>query len=210
MKKLLTLITLLIVAVVADAVTIDGVRYTLMGNNTIKCKAADKKALVDLVIPSKIEIEGLPYLVVEIEQEGFKGCKNLRSVTLPNTLKTIGEQAFWDCPALESVVLPDECDVKISKGSFGYDRYGVFHNCKALKRMRGTTRMYPDYFVLTALYDCNEVPAFSTIRSLDEAQRRAATVNTSFSDFAASRVKKPSKTGSAVRCMRLSLSGKLA
>ena len=182
---------LLIAAVSAQAVTIDGVRYTLMGNNTIKCKAADKKDLVDLVIPAKIEIEGLPYLVVEIEPEGFKGCKNLRSVTLPNTLKLIGEQAFWNCPALESVVFPDECDVKISKGSYGFDRYGIFHNCKALKRMRGTTRMYPDYFMLTALYDCDEVPAFTTIRSLDEAQRRAATVNKNFSDFAASRVKKP-------------------
>ena len=191
MKKLLTLFMLLIAAVSAQAVTIDGVRYTLMGNNTIKCKAADKKALVDLVIPEKIEIEGLPYLVVEIEQEGFKGCKHLRSVTLPNSLKTIGEQAFWDCPSLESVVMPDDCDVKISKGSYGFDRYGVFHNCKALKRMRGTTRMYPDYFMLNALYDCEEVPVFSTIRSLDEAQRRAATVNTAFSDFAASRVKKP-------------------
>ena len=72
MKKTLFLSLLFLVVAVAanaaNAVTIDGVRYTLMGNNTIKCKAADKKALIDLVIPEKIEIDGLPYLVVEIEQ----------------------------------------------------------------------------------------------------------------------------------------------
>ena len=194
MKKLLTLILFTLSTVAAFAgkdVVIDGVRFSLMGNNTIKCSAADKKGLVDVVIPAKIEIEGLPYLVVEIDKEGFKGCKNLRSVVVPNTLKTIRECAFWNCPALESVVLPDECEVEISKGSYGYDRFGVFHECKALKRMRGTTKMYPDYFTLTALYDCKEVPAYDIIRSLDDAKRRAATVNTNFADFATARVKKP-------------------
>ena len=117
MKKLLTLILFTLSTVAAFAgkdVVIDGVRFSLMGNNTIKCSAADKKGLVDVVIPAKIEIEGLPYLVVEIDKEGFKGCKNLRSVVVPNTLKTIRECAFWNCPALESVVLPDECEVEIS------------------------------------------------------------------------------------------------
>ena len=81
MKKLFAITFLLLVAVAAHAakeVTVDGIRYTILGNNTARCAAADKNKLVDVVIPSKITVDGLPYAVTEVEKEGFKGCKNLR------------------------------------------------------------------------------------------------------------------------------------
>lgn len=193
MKKILssTIALLVCLTVAAKDVTIESVRYTILGNNTVRCAAANKNKIVDLVIPAKITVDGLPYAVTEVEKEGFKGCKNLRSVVLPNSINTIGEAAFWNCKALESAVMPDDCQADISKGSYGYDRYGIFHGCKALKRLRGTTRMYPDYFLLNALFDCPDVPVYATIHSLDDSQRRSATVNARFLDFAVANIKKP-------------------
>lgn len=193
MKKLLSLAFAVIVCLAASAkdVTIDGIRYTILNNNTTRCTAANKNKLVDVVIPDRITVGGLPYAVTEIEKEGFKGCKHLRSIVLPNSIKLIGEGAFWNCKVLESAVMPDECQADIAEGSYGYDRYGIFHGCKALKRLRGTTKMYPDYLLLNALFDCKEVPVYATILNLDDSQRRNAAVNANFADYAAARVKKP-------------------
>ena len=90
----------------------------------------------------------LPISVEEIEDSAFKNCSNLRSVSLPMILKTIGSDAFkgtglktinipksvfWmgdgivsDCQLLDSVNLSDNI-VKIP------DR--MFENCMNLKKV---------------------------------------------------------------------------
>lgn len=47
----------------------------------------------------------VPYGVREINDDAFNSCKNIRSVSLPDTVKRIGSGAFYDCVKLESINL---------------------------------------------------------------------------------------------------------
>ena len=40
----------------------------------------------------------------------FAGCKELSSVSLPNSLKNIGQSAFWGCTALTEITIPENVD----------------------------------------------------------------------------------------------------
>lgn len=99
-------------------VVIDGVEYERFGVSGVKCRAKEKNNLVNVIIPTSIKIGDRNYLVTEIEREGFKGCKNLKSIEIPASVNNIGMKAFWDCTQLESVVMPDECKVKVYGGSW--------------------------------------------------------------------------------------------
>lgn len=58
---------------------------------------------VELVIPEKA---GDIY-VTEIAKEVFNGCKAIKTVTLPVTIKKIGSKAFMNCTKLEGVYITD-------------------------------------------------------------------------------------------------------
>ncbi|MBQ4051792.1 MAG: leucine-rich repeat domain-containing protein [Oscillospiraceae bacterium] len=45
--------------------------------------------------------------VRKIDAEAFMGCKNLKKVGLPPSLRSIGAAAFKDCSALEKIVIPE-------------------------------------------------------------------------------------------------------
>ena len=47
------------------------------------------------------------YRVIAIGDNAFKGCANLASLTLPNTVTTIGENSFWNCTSLASLTIPE-------------------------------------------------------------------------------------------------------
>ena len=60
-------------------------------------------------LPSKItipnEYKGLP--VTEIERSGFSHCYSLTSITIPNSVTSIGSDAFYDCSSLTSITIPN-------------------------------------------------------------------------------------------------------
>ncbi len=51
-----------------------------------------------------------------------KGCTSLASVTIPDSVTTIGNNAFRECTSLTSVTIPDS----LTMG------YGVFYGCTNL------------------------------------------------------------------------------
>ena len=107
MKKLFVFLFSLILSVVfstsalAYDVKIDGICYNL--------NSEDKTAVVtdggylgekysgEVVIPSSITVEGLEYLVKSIGNQAFSGCTGLTSVTIPNSVTSIGYYAFSRC-----------------------------------------------------------------------------------------------------------------
>lgn len=97
----------------AAEVVVDNIKYTLQRDNTLKCAAANKNALVDVIIPEIVRLNGIDYYVGKVENDGFRKCKNLKSIELPNTVKIIGLNAFNDCRNLETVVMPDEAEALI-------------------------------------------------------------------------------------------------
>ena len=62
--------------------------------------------------------------VTKIHSEAFKGCKNIVSMTLPNTVETIGESAFSDCLGLHTIQLSESLKDLGTK---------AFYFCKSLR-----------------------------------------------------------------------------
>lgn len=77
------------------------------------------KSVTDIEIPHVID--NLP--VVEIKDKMFLRCSSLTSVTIPNSITTIGNSAFYGCSNLTSVTLSDRVT---AIGNF------TFANCSSL------------------------------------------------------------------------------
>ena len=122
MRKLLTFIVVLTFSLSAfsDPVQIGELRYILHENektaevtyhsldfkNQIK-RYNDGWDITHATVPGWVYYNGEPYRVTRIGDYAFKGCKKLRSVSLPNTLTAIGLRAFSHCDVLDSVDIPD-------------------------------------------------------------------------------------------------------
>lgn len=57
----------------------------------------DYSGLYFVTIPEKIAVEGVNYAVTSVGDKAFYNLSNLTSVTLPNSVKTIGESSFHLC-----------------------------------------------------------------------------------------------------------------
>jgi hypothetical protein len=57
-----------------------------------------------LELPAAVEHEGLRYEITALEDSAFADCRELRRISLPPTLVTIGRDAFNGCSALDTVV----------------------------------------------------------------------------------------------------------
>ena len=107
MRKLFVLVVFSVVSLVANAtngVEIDGIYYNLI----TKAKQAEvtknpNKYSGAITIPEKISYEGLEYDVIKICDEAFHSCSGIISVSIPNSVTSIGESSFYDCQNLTTV-----------------------------------------------------------------------------------------------------------
>ena len=76
---------------------------------------ADKN-ITEVIIPR--EINNIP--IVNIKKKAFLGCKQLRSISLPETVKNVGEWAFAFCDYLSEVKLASNRAV-FGQGAFKND-----------------------------------------------------------------------------------------
>lgn len=83
------------------------------------------KNLDSITIPEKIHINGGLHTVVSINDFAFKDCKNLKSITIPNTIKTISEGAFSGS-GLTKIKLPNSISQIHPK---------TFKDCKDLRHI---------------------------------------------------------------------------
>lgn len=90
----------------------------LIYDNGKKCYGwiGDKKACVNIVIPDGVE---------EISSEAFSYNYYIRTLRIPESVKTIEREAFSNCDSLEVIIENDVDDVHLG--------YGVYKNCKSLK-----------------------------------------------------------------------------
>ena len=102
MKKNLLLALLLSVASTAFAVEeeIGGLWYELISKGKIAKVIFSKNDIEysgNIVIPKTVEYKGATYNVTSIGYAAFWQCSGLTSVTIPNSVTSIGSSAFSGC-----------------------------------------------------------------------------------------------------------------
>ena len=151
-------------------------KYSLRSDTkeaTILADESNKSLTGSLTIPSAVTYKSNDYEIIAIEDEAFKdavnltgvdlsgatnltsigkgifeGCKNLASVTLPNTLTEISDNMFYKCAALTGLTIPTSV-TKIGEKAFSESGIveitlpasitdmgkSVFQACKSLKKV---------------------------------------------------------------------------
>ena len=95
----LSLAVLLSLPVLAVEVEIDGINYELNADakQAIVIAKSSGKYSGEVVIPESVEYYGTAYSVESIGYRAFYNCSGLTSVTIPNSVTSIGDDAFWNC-----------------------------------------------------------------------------------------------------------------
>ena len=129
----------------------EGLAFTSNGDGTCYVSGIGTCTDTDIVIPSTAPNGDR----VTSIGSAFYGCNTLVSVTIPNSITSIGRQAFYGCTALTSVTIPD------SVTSIGY---GAFAYCSSL-----TSVTIPDSVTSigsSAFYGCSSLTSVTIPNSV--------------------------------------------
>ena len=130
----------------AEEFKIGKLTFEIEPPTTVKLICADAD-ITNVFLSETIEYEGYCYTITSIGEWAFKGCKSLKSVTIPNSVTTIEWRAFEGCTSLKSVTIPN------SVTSIG-DK--AFYRCRSLTSVtipKGVTSIECGAFEGTALYE---------------------------------------------------------
>ena len=111
-NKFMVLVAALVVSVCSSAQEVNGITYqfdkdkkeAMVVAKYIQGQAVPYKGAVN--IPESVTYGGVTYKVTSISNSTFRGNSELTSVTIPNTVVSIGLQAFIDCSGLTSLTIP--------------------------------------------------------------------------------------------------------
>jgi hypothetical protein len=91
MKKHLLIIVLMLLPMVANAVEVNGINYQLYNGATPTAAVIKKDPNYsgDVVIPKSFVYNGTTYTVTDIDNSAFRNCKELTSISIPETVNEI-------------------------------------------------------------------------------------------------------------------------
>ena len=99
LKTFATMAAMLLCCVIVNAQTlVDGIYYSLNSSSaTATVTYGSTKYSGDIVIPETITYGENVYTVTVIGSNAFYNCYNLKSITIPKTVTSIGSSAFSGC-----------------------------------------------------------------------------------------------------------------
>ncbi len=122
--------------------------FTVTGNDTVKVTKFDNKT-TDVVIPEKVNHDGVEYTVVDIDDSVFKDNQKIKSVNIPGTVAFINNYVFANCSSLESVTL-NEGTINIGTSAFEKTALTVIEFPKSMNKI--------------GEYSFNGIPTLKTIK----------------------------------------------
>lgn len=107
--------------------TVDKVNFAIISSENKTVEVVTGTYSGDVIIPLRVEFEGIKYDVVSIGNYAFNNCTELKSVAIPKNVAYIGDYAFNNCTALTQI-----CDFAVFPQTLGnYCFNGVDKNaCK--------------------------------------------------------------------------------
>lgn len=85
---------------------VDGITYLLDNETKTAVVSQGATSLVDVVIPEKVKYDGAEYTVTEIGTSAFGARSSVTTISLPESVTTIGEGAFKNVRKLQSIAMP--------------------------------------------------------------------------------------------------------
>ena len=112
-------------SVISQDFSINGVNYTITSeSNSTVAISSNSCYEGDLVLSEKVTNDGKDYTLTAINAFAFgnynNGCTSLSSITLPNTVESIGQLAFYKCSNLTRVDLGNSIN-SIGDNAFSYN-----------------------------------------------------------------------------------------
>lgn len=104
-------------AAVGDSFTVDNVTYSVTADNEVAVSGA-AASVTSLVVNASVSYNDVTYTVSAVADHAFKYSK-ITSLTLPNTVKSIGYQSFYNLPNLTELNLGNGLKT-IGDFAFGY------------------------------------------------------------------------------------------
>ncbi len=120
MKKISLLIFLALACITVkgqEIATIDKIKYYLE-NGEATIMAQDKSLSGDIIIPENLSYNNAEYKVTSVDASAFTSTK-ITSITLPNSITSLGEKCFEGCRNLTSITLPNSI-TSLGDGCFSY------------------------------------------------------------------------------------------
>ena len=94
--------------------------YKVTGNKTvqyIKASGKEVRRAKKVAIPAAVTVNGVKYQVTAIAANAFKNNRNLKTVVIPESVRSIGKQAFAGCKNLRSITIKTPYLTKKSVGA---------------------------------------------------------------------------------------------
>ena len=97
MKKLLTLFLFACcsLSIWAETFEVDGIYYNILDGNNVEVTSYSNENLGAITIPQTVTYNGINYSVTSIGNGAFLSCSGLTSITIPNSVTSIGDYAFY-------------------------------------------------------------------------------------------------------------------
>ena len=97
-----------------------GLYFQLMEGSTTQVEViynSSYQGKTSFSVPSSVTNNGNTYSVVSIGGGAFASCKDLESITLPNSIQRIWKAAFMNCEGLMTINIPEGVTI-LGNGAF--------------------------------------------------------------------------------------------
>lgn len=98
--------------------TLNGVKYEVLQDHNVQIIGTTFKDLADIILSRTVVYKEQEFIIADISQEAFTGNEFIRSIVIPSGIVQIKDNQFNDCINLKEIVLPDNLRV-IGENAFG-------------------------------------------------------------------------------------------